>query len=175
MGGVNSSFDERILDLCDAIIAAAEGGPQTRVRRAGERLAENIGQVVNDTVLMMAREIMGDLAEAVSILGNAEVRAALGARGLWDVVAAIDRLMRRPRRPTLSHLRRGRAGMTVLAWLADMLDGSRDGGVVVEAEDSVVSAAVDWVDETLTLVQSEMGEPTSSPARPQPSWADLAR
>lgn len=177
--GVNRAFDERMLDLCDTIIAAAEGGSQEKVRRSARILAENIGETINDAILMMAREIMEDVGEAVSILGHASVRAAFGARGLWDVVAAVDRLMRRPRRLTLSFLRRGRAGMMVLAWLAEKLEPDSGNARLIEPDDPVLGAAVDWVDETLTLVQSDAGDKSEvlppGSGSSQRSWTELAR
>ena len=181
LGGVNLDFDELMLDLCDAIMDAADAGPPARVRAAGLRLAENVASSVNDTVLMMAREIMDDLGRAVKLLGHADVRAAMNARSLWDVVAGVDRRMRRRIRPTLNHLRRGRAGMTVLAWLADVLDRLEGGGAIEAGNDTVLAAAVDWVDETLSLVQADdsgsAGDPqTGLPHRDDaPSWRDLAR
>jgi len=151
------------------------------VRGAGERLAENVAGAANDMVLLMARDIMGSLSEAIAILNHPQVRAMLMARTLWDAVAAIDRRFHRPARPTLSYLRRGRAGMTVLAWLADMLDGADD-AASVRADDSVIDAAVSWVDETLSIIRAEeaAGAPESSAGMPgatsgAPAWLDLAR
>ena len=178
--GVNDEFEERLLDLCEAIIDAAENGTTRRVRGAGERLAENVVVAANDMVLLMARDIMGSLSEAIAILNHPQVRAMLMARTLWDAVAAIDRRFRRPARPTLSYLRRGRAGMTVLAWLADMLD--RTDPAAVNADDSVIDAAVSWVDETLSIIRAEeaAGAPQSGGVVPgaasgAPAWLDLAR
>lgn len=177
--GANHAFDERLLDLCDAIMSAASQGSQAKVRSAGLRLAENVAEAVNDTVLMMAREIINDLGTAVNLLGHADVRAAMNARTLWDVVASIDRRMRRARRPTLSYLRRGRAGMTVLAWLADVLDRIEGGGTILADEAPVVAAAVDWVDETLNLVEAEPSAQEATGAGQvqaggdKASWQDL--
>jgi hypothetical protein len=183
-GSVNDEFEERLLDLCDAIIDAADRGSARRIHAAGERLAENVAASASDTVLLMARDIIACLGEAIAILNHPQVRAALAARTLWDAVAAIDRRFRRPTRPTLSYLRRGRAGMTVMAWLAEVLDGGDGGDAVPPSNDMVVDAAVDWVDETLAIIRAEEGRGSSQPetgsARPgsasdAPAWLDLAR
>ena len=177
--GANDAFEERLLDLCEAIIDAAETGSHRRVRGAGERLAENVAGAANDMVLMMARDIMGNLSQAIEILNHPQVRAMLMARTLWDAVASIDRRFHRSVRPTLSYLRRGRAGMTVLAWLADMLDGS--GTAAVTADDGVIDAAVSWVDETLSILRAQeaaggaAGEAPPGGEAGVPSWLDLAR
>ena len=155
-GGANREFEELLLDLCDSIMKAVDGGSQGRVRQSGIRLAENIASAANDMVRLAARDIFDSVSQAIAILNQAEVRTMLAARTLWDTVAAIDRRFRRPRRPTLSHLRRGRAGMAVLAWLADAVDNiERSGGALVSAGDTVVDSAIEWVDETLSLVREQ--------------------
>lgn len=172
-GGSNGDFDERLLDLCDAIMKAADGGSQGAVRSAGTRLAENIAGAMSDMVVIAARDILDALSQAVAILNHRNVLGVLGARTLWDSVSAIDRRFRRPPRPTLSHLRRGRAGMAVLAWLADVAeDLERGSGFVVADGDRVLYAAIEWVDETLSLVRADDTVPT---AKPQPVPARQGR
>ncbi|HEY0414173.1 MAG TPA: hypothetical protein VGD66_13640 [Allosphingosinicella sp.] len=152
----NGRFEELLLDLCDAIIKAADGGSQGQVRVSGVALAENIADAASDMVQMMAREILDALGQAIAILNHQQVRAVLHVRTMWDAVASIDQRFRRARRPTLTHLRRGRAGMAVLAWLADVIATlEQGGGAPVSARDSVIDAAVDWVDETLSIVRGD--------------------
>ena len=180
-GGLNDAFEELLLDLCDNIVKAAEGQGAPRIRAAADRVAENIAAVANDMVLMMARDIIASLSQAVAILNHPSVRAALMARTMWEAVAAIDRRLRRPARPTLSHLRRGRAGMVVLAWLADLIEHGK--GTRIDPDNPVLGAALDWVDETIALIRSEEEEagrnhpagllPAGSPAAG--SWHDLGR
>jgi len=155
-GAANREFEELLLDLCDAIMKAADGGSQAQVRAGGMRLAENIAQAANEMVQMAARDIFDSLGHAIAILNHPDVRAMLSARTLWDAVTSIDRRFKRPPRPTLAHLRRGRAGMAVLAWLADAADSLERGtGALVSAGDTVIDSAVEWVDETLSLVRGE--------------------
>jgi hypothetical protein len=185
MGSINGGFEEALLDLCDAIMDAVDGGSQGRVRAAIMRLAENVSGAANEMMMIMAREIIATLSQAIAILNHQQVRAILMARTLWDAVAAIDRRFRRSARPTLSHLRRGRAGMAVLAWLADVLDGVEVGsGPIIEPNDSVIDAAVNWVDETLSIIRAEEAAGASqesagigrNPANSNGSgWLDLAR
>lgn len=182
-GGLNLAFEERLLDLCDTIINAAEGRGNARLSISAERVAENIAGVTNDMVLMMARDIIASLGSAIAILNHPTVRASLSARTMWASVAAIDRRLGRPVRPTLSHLRRGRAGMVVLAWLADFLERPEiHGRAAVEANDPVVGASLDWVDETISIIESEersgRSGPVAQPPRPRDlagSWLDLGR
>jgi len=181
-GGLNEAFEELLLDLCDTIVKAADGQSPARMRMAAERVAENIGEVANDMVLMMARDIISSLSQAIAILNHPAVRAALTARTMWDAVAAIDRRLRRPIRPTLSHLRRGRAGMVVLAWLADLVERSDGSRARIDGDNPVLGAALDWVDETIALIRSEeealagqpAGRPSGGPSNAG-SWHDLGR
>lgn len=178
-GGLNDAFEELLLDLCDNIVKAADGQGSARVRMSAERVAENIAEVANDMVLMMARDIISSLGQAIAILNHPAVRAALTARTMWDAVTAIDRRLRRPARPTLSHLRRGRAGMVVLAWLADFIErADRAGGTRIDSDHPVLGAALDWVDETIALIRSEEERAASHSPGGSPSsgsWHDLGR
>ncbi len=184
-GGANSDFEEMLLDLCDSIMKAVDGGGQGRARAAAARLAENVAAASNDMVQMLAREILQSLGQAIAILNHPSVRAMLAARTMWDAVTAIDRRFRRTSRPTLTHLRRGRAGMAVLAWLADHVDTIEGGGgSLVSNGDLVVDAAIDWVDETLSIVRGESEQPAVSARAPAggrapdaggSAWRDLGR
>jgi hypothetical protein len=183
--GANGVFEEMLLDLCDAIMKAVDGGGQGRVRTAAARLAENVASASNDMVQMLAREILQSLGQAIAILNHPSVRTMLTARTMWDAVTAIDRRFRRQTRPTLTHLRRGRAGMAVLAWLADHVDTiDGGGGPLISNGDLVVDAAIDWVDETLSIVRGESGGATASAPTPDRDtrtstggspWRDLGR
>jgi hypothetical protein len=175
-GGANSGFEEMLLDLCDAIMKAIDGGSQGRVRAAATQLVENVAQASNDMVQMLARDILDSLGHAIAILNHPSVRTMLGGRTMWDAVAAIDRRFRRTSRPTLTHLRRGRAGMAVLAWLADNVDALESStGALVRNGDLVVDAAIDWVDETLSIVRNDGNIPPSGNAtgRGGSAWRDL--
>lgn len=177
-GGANSAFEEMLLDLCDAIMKAIDGGSQGRVRALVAQLAENVAHAANDMVQMLAREILNSLGQAIAILNHEAIRTMLRARTMWDAVAMIDRRFRRPGGPTLTHLRRGRAGMAVLAWVADKVETlDASAGPIVASGDLVVDAAIDWVDETLSIARGIGDAPPA--ARPQDpagsAWHDLGR
>ena len=152
----NGEFDERLFDLCDAITASGAQRGEGRLHAAARRLAENLAAAGNDFLAVMAREITNSLQRAAEILNHPQIRALFGARSLWDVVAAIDRRFRRPFRATLNHLRRGRAGMSVIAWLADVTeDPSGQEKPWLVASEAVIASAVDWVDETLAILHAQ--------------------
>lgn len=176
----NVAFEEMLLDLCDALIKASDGSGngQARVRTMGMRLAENLASASNDMTLFLAREVVESLGKAIAILNNPTVKTRLMARTLWETVAALDRRFGRTPRATLTHLRRGRAGMAVLAWLADAYPTlDTRAGALVEQNSPVVDAAIDWVDETLTLADedSRIAAPVPAQGRASDDWAALGR
>ena len=182
----NSNFDELMLNLCDAIIKVQESGGSRQIQSAMSRIAENIGGVASDAILIMAREIFAILGQSIAILNDENVRQILTARTMWDAVSTIDRKLRRPPRGTLNHLRRGRAGMAVLAWLADTAESSDlNYQANMQIPDMIAASAVDWIDETVALLrQEEINQSAPVPQQPQsarnsannanPAWAELA-
>lgn len=181
----NSNFDELMLNLCDAIIKVSESGGR-QIQSAMSRMAENIGGVASDALLIMAREIFAILSQSIAILNNENVRQILMARTMWDAVSSIDRKLRRPPRGTLNHLRRGRAGMAVLAWLADVTESSDlNYQANMQIPEMIGASAVDWIDETVSLLRQEeinqtspVSPPTQRARNPSntanPAWAELA-
>jgi hypothetical protein len=179
--GENGVFEELLLDLCDAIIAASDSQNSrtpSRVRPAALALAENLAGAASSMTLFLAREVLDTLGQSLAILNHPAVKTALMARTMWDAVAALDRRLKRPRRQTLVHLRRGKAGMTVIAWLAEVVPTLGEiARVEVSPDSPVIDAAVDWLDETLELMNAE---PDPVPPKPRPAdaparddWAQL--
>jgi hypothetical protein len=81
------------------------------------------------------------------------------------VVRALQRRLRRPASSDFDiHARRGQSGMTVLAWLAEaapLLAARRE--PLVAIDHPVIPAAVEWLEASLTLSESQ----TSRPPAPQ--------
>ncbi|MHB1350691.1 MAG: hypothetical protein ACYCYR_12545 [Desulfobulbaceae bacterium] len=179
----NLDFEELLIDLCEALYKLDEqasntswGGvaQQARVRRAAQRLIVNLVGISSRITVFLAQEILAALRSALQILGHPAVKAAFRARTPWEVVAAIERWANageRIREYDL-HLRRGQAGMTLLAWLADaapVLDA--EGKPIVGLDHPVVVAAIEWLEASLAL--SERVAPVPAKADGSP-WAALA-
>ena len=131
----------------------------------------------------MAQEIVNALKEALTILGHQDMKNAFGARDVWGVVAGIDRMTNNKRSDSKLFVRRGRAGLTVLSWLAEAAPHLENVGVLLVALDyRVIPAAVDWMETALAIGETGT-EPlpgqaplkTSTIARSSaPTWAALA-
>jgi hypothetical protein len=177
---INAEFEELLLDLCEALYRVAQAPPgrlaeTTAVRRAAERLIENLDQNTSGMTVVMTKDILESQRVALTLLNHPALQAALGAHDVWQAIARIDSLMRRPERNARPHIDRGRAGLTLLVWLADVARARAEGTVAsLEVGEAVVEAALDWLEASLAL--GEAAEQQAPPATaPGASWAALAR
>lgn len=179
----NVQFEDRMLELCEALYKLDEiptGDPyggsmqQARVRRAARALTENLGDAGGGIMAFMAGEIVGALRQAFAIIGHPDLRGAFAARDVWGVVAGIARVARRPVNPPAPHVRRGKAGMTVIAWLAEVSEqlGSV-GGPLVAIGHPVVGSAIDWIEATLDIGQAIATARPIQPYAPASPWSAL--
>lgn len=163
------SFEDAMLDLCEALYKLDElatnatyGGlaQQTRVRSTASRLAEKLSDASGGITVFLAQEILASVKESLAILGNADLRGAFGARDVWGTIAGIDRLTRTRRSDPRLYLRRGRAGVTVLAWLADAAPHLENSAQLLVALDHpVIPAAVDWMEAALAIGETGTATP----------------
>jgi hypothetical protein len=181
------AFEDLMLDLCEALYKldelatnASYGGiaQQTRVRSTATRLLEATVEGGGGITVFLAQEIMASLKAALAILGHADVKGAFGARDVWGTIAGIDRITKTRRADPRLFVRRGRAGMTVLSWLADAAPHLANMEVLLVALDHpVIPMAVDWMEAALAIGEASGDLPqTANPAKaaPSSSWASLA-
>ncbi len=187
-GDRNAGFEDRIFELCEALTKFEEQGGardqgttmgQVRVRNAARALAQNLGDASSGMTAFIASEVMTTLKEAFAILGSADLRGVLRARDIWDVVRAVGRFGHEQSPDAKPYIRRGKAGMILLAWLADSLETALAGGSLISLGDPVIGAAVDWLEATLTLGEAVAAQqPAMAPAAPPDQaasvWSALA-
>lgn len=179
----NLQFEDRMLNLCEALYKLDElptrdpyGGSmqQVRVRQASRALTENLSAAGGGITAFMAGEIIAALKQASAIIGHPDVRGAFAARDVWGVIAGIARIARVAFRPPAAHVRRGKAGMTVIAWLAEVSDQiDVQGGSLVTIGHPVVGSAIDWIEATLDIgetIASTVSDPSS---RSTSRWSAL--
>ncbi len=176
------AFEDLMLNLCEALYKLDElatnpnyGGiaQQTRVRSAATQLLESLLDSGSGITVFLAQEILASLREALTILGHADLKGAFGARDLWGTIAGIDRMTRTKRPDPRVYLRRGRAGMTLLAWLADAAPHLENAArLLVALDHPVIPAAVDWMEAALTIGESQVELPAQPAAgSPWAAWA----
>lgn len=184
----NVQFEDRMLELCESLYKlddAASGAsgagsgtlPQARARNAARALVRNLGDATGGITAFLAGEIVAMLKDAFAIVGHPDMRHAFAARDLWDVVSAIARIGRKSFRPAAPYVRRGKAGMTVIAWLAEVADQLAGAPVapIVAPGHPVVGAAIEWLEASLDI--GEANPPDAAPparAAPHPAAAPRA-
>lgn len=176
------SFIDSMLALCEALYKLDEnasnssyGGTtqQTRVRAMAGRVLGTLLASAGGITVFLAQEILQSLRDAIAILKQPNLLAALGARDVWTAVSRIERLAHVPSQDARLFVQRGRAGMTVLSWLADaapLLD--KQAGPLVKLDHPVIGAALDWMQAALAIEERGMA-PAQAPAAASP-WAALA-
>jgi len=185
--GANDGFEPLTLDLCEALYQLGDGlhrsphggiSQQTRIRAAARNLLGNLVSAGGGATPFMAREIMSGLQAAIDILKHPHLQGVFGARDIWGVVNAVNRLAGRSSMgdPQV-FMRRGRAGMTLIVWLADAAEALRTyGAPLVVVDHPVIPAAVDWMQASLTIseIQARYSHaPPQESAAGAPNWADL--
>ncbi|MFL0355815.1 hypothetical protein ACI5KX_04990 [Erythrobacter sp. GH1-10] len=175
----NALFEDRMLTLCEALLKVAPGqgsdnfAVQHQVRLAGRKLMENLLQASTGITAFFAGEIIATLKQAVAILGHPHLRARFGARNIWDVIAAIGRLSAQEVRPPSPYIRRGKSGMTILAWLADRSDDMVGNSAIIRPGDAVIGAAVEWIEAVLEIGESSAGYQPGQGRGSGSAWAQL--
>lgn len=181
-------FEDRLIDLCEALYKLDErasnpswGGiaQQARVRSAATRLLDDLGRHASGITAFFASEVLATLKDAMRIVTHADVRAGLGVRAPQEVIAAVFRRVRSSPPGDLDlHARRGEAGMTILAWLADAASMlGDDKRPLLGIDHPVIAAAVDWLEVSLTLTEADAPSPGSAGRAKEgrSAWAALAR
>ncbi len=187
-GNRNARFEDRMFELCEALTKFEEQGGardqgtmmgQVRVRNAARALAQNLGDASSGMTAFIASEVMTTLKEAFAMLGSPDLRGVLRARDIWDVVRAVARFGHEQLPDAQPYVRRGKAGLILLAWLADSLDAALAGGQLVSLGDPVIGAALDWLEATLSLGEAVAAQqpamaPAAPPDRAASVWSALA-
>ena len=185
--GANDYFETLMLELCESLYQLGEtisrsphGGisQQTRIRAGARNLLSNLVSAGGGATPFMAREVMDGLKAALQILKHPHLQGIFGARDIWGVVSAINRLSQRaPVADPQLFVRRGRAGMILISWLAEAAQALRVYGAPLVANDHpVIPAAVDWLQASLTISELQSNfSPASAPetAGDVSDWASL--
>lgn len=177
-GGSNQRFEGRMFDLCEALSALDPSAgaqsygtsmSQNRARIAARALAQNLGDSSTGMAAFVAGEVIATLKDAFAILGHPDLRGAFHARDIWDVIRAIAQLGHGSFADASPYVRRGKAGMILLAWLADSLPAVFGTGTIAKPGDPVVGAAIDWLEATLALGEGAGGSQATQAQTPTPT------
>jgi hypothetical protein len=174
----NADFDNFMIDLCEALYKLDEGvvrpgtsNPleQAKVRTVAAQLSDHLLNHTTGESAFAANDILVSIRTATDILKDPQVERALGAHSLWTTVQAISQRYGGTNEDPTAYVTRGKAGLTILAWLADaqplLADSTRP---FVGLDNPVISAAVDWLSTSLTIEQGKADQQSKAPAAASP-------
>jgi hypothetical protein len=176
-----SEFENLMISLCEALYKLDEGvipqgvsNPleQAKVRAMGEQLAEHLLNHTTGVSAFAATDILATTRKATEILKDPHVEHAFGARDVWMTVTAILHRYGGAEVEPVAFVSRGKAGLTILSWLADahaVMNASTQ--PLVGLDNPVIAAAVDWLQSSLTIEQSKAVAPPPTPPASAPDHA----
>jgi hypothetical protein len=157
-GSVNDAFEGLLVDVAQAVaeLQPQRGFPplpaaELTLRAAASELAANLATRTAGIPEPTARTILVAIAEALALFKEPAVQAALGTRSPWAAVRAAAQRYLQVEPWVEAHVRRGKGGMVVLAWLAEAvttLDTSRP---LAQPDALTIAAAADWLEASLAL------------------------
>ncbi len=159
----NAEFENLMLDLTEAIsrlhgdpFQASSPATDIQIRASAHRLAENLAIRGGGITAYAARDLLEAIKAAIRILRHPEAQQAAGARSLWAAVRNIAGQYLDKEVETGAHVARGKAGLQLLAWLAESLPHlSNETGQLVAADHPVVNAALGWLQASLNLLEEQ--------------------
>ena len=144
-----AAFDRLMRPLCEAIVAQADGADirdQVALATAAQQVAAHLAQRVDAMAAMAARDIVDALNLALAFLRDRALLVAFGVPSLWSLLSLPGMHARAGAVAPQSALDRGRAGQTVLLWVAQRGgDGAIGLDPATDAGRDLVLAAQRWL------------------------------
>ncbi|GAB1595823.1 hypothetical protein [Lysobacter claricitrinus] len=171
-------FDRLMGALCRAIVAQADNADDTGIRvdlresvalsASAQSLAEFLAQRIDAMASIAVRDVIGTIHQAIGFLRDRMLQAAFGATSLWMLIATAsssDGVTIGNATTVQQHADRGRAGQSVLAWLAANYQGSSIALDPRNASDTeLIMAAQRWLD----AAPSQPAQPAPGATSPLP-------
>lgn len=123
-------FDRMMAAMCEAIVAQAGGDlgsipgrgvrEQVQLETTAQALGEFLAQRVDAMAAMAARDIVANIELALGFMRDRLLQTAFGVRSLWQLIAVAGSQTQGPDAGLVQrHVDQGRAGQSVLLWLAE--------------------------------------------------------
>ena len=161
----NTAFPRLLFAVADALHGydprtAGIAGADTALRTAAHSLAANLMTRGGGLASFAGRDIVQALQQAVDVLKQPAVQRAVQARSAWMAAGQLARRYLGRAVDVVAHVQRGRAGMRLLAWLAEAAPGL-DAYVrpLVPPGVPVREAAFAWLQASLDLTQPPASRP----------------
>ncbi len=160
-GSRNREFERHLAALAEAIVSTQPdpvfgSRPVTdaALAVAASRLVNSLVSRSGGITAFAASDILKTIEQALAILKLRPVQTALGAISVWTAVRAVARRYLDEEVNVGAHVRRGRSGMLILTWVAQVapqLDAVTPSGRLLSPQHHVYNAAVAWLQATLDL------------------------
>ncbi|MCA1714521.1 MAG: hypothetical protein LC715_05170 [Gammaproteobacteria bacterium] len=114
-------FGSLMAALCEAIVVQAEDRDMRKgvtLENTAQNLGEFLAQRVDAMAAIAARDIVDNINAALAFLRDRLVQTAFGVNSLWALVSIAGAVQGQGASTVRNHVERGRAGQTVLLWLA---------------------------------------------------------
>jgi hypothetical protein len=172
----NAPFEGLMINLAEALFQSQSGllpggrpilpgtyTDETPIRTAAQQLAANLLPRTGGVATLAARDLMGLLRDSIAILKQPAVQRAVRAQGVWETVRAIMQLYGRVAASVVPHVERGRSGMLMLTWLAEILpELDAPTRRLLDPQHAAVSAAAGaWLQASLSLYETQPAAGTS--------------
>jgi len=168
-GRSNAAFETLMIDLTEDLArddpAAAYNDIQ--IRMSARQLAANLIARGGGMAAFAARDLLPAIKTALEILKQPAAQQAAGANSVWLAVRNLAQMYLNEEVEIGAHVTRAKAGMLVLAWLAEVLpELELTGAPLVNPGDQVVGAALGWMQASLNLAEQ------SPMAGQEAAWPD---
>ncbi len=165
----NNDFENRMIDLTEALYklnptptleALFHQGvapvSEVSLQIAAQALAANLLPRSGGMAAYAGRDILSTIQEGLEILKEPAVQQSVGAHSVWSAVQNIGDSYLHASADVDSHVRRGKAGMIVLAWLADTAPSlDNTAALRLDPRSDAVGAAAAWLEASLSLREGE--------------------
>ncbi|WP_056180700.1 hypothetical protein [Lysobacter sp. Root604] len=139
-------FERLMAGLCEAIVAQADGGDlreRVALETACGALGEFLALRMDPMATLAARDIVANINLALGFLRDRMLQAAFAVNSLWQLVAVAGTQQGLSASGVQRRVDQGRAGQTVLLWLAEHY---ADAAPRIAADDyELIGAAQRWL------------------------------
>jgi hypothetical protein len=153
--GTNTDFEplmtaltSALVNLQDSPLLPARYASEVPWRTAALELAANLLPRSGGMAVFVARDLLQTIQQALDILRQRPVQAQFRANSVWEAVSNIRQMKRGPVHDVGEHVTRGKAGMLVLAWLAESVPALNSNQQLISPDSPLPAAAASWLDAT---------------------------
>ena len=163
--GTNVEFDALMTAMATALVNAQTYPPvppgyvtEPPLRTAALELASNLLPRSGGIAAFAARDLLKTIQQAFDILRQRQVQVQFRAVSVWSAVSNIQQMKSGSPSHISEHVTRGKAGMLVLAWLAESVPALNNNQQLISPDSPLPAAAASWLDASRRLAREERAD-----------------